>query len=192
MIFSKIQIEFVNVRFSSNSKRHWNKDYKITFTLKILEWIPILKICLVKSKLEKMKWIKKFKKLDITTLEEKVSWDKEMFQKIKDLDVLVKKINLHIDLGTENACLTSILVPAISTMIAIILRKKIKKWENQIFIINPVYQNQNMVKIDFSGIFEIKISHIISIMYYLIKKEKKGVKEYERTSNRGTYDYSYE
>lgn len=192
LVFSKIRIEFVNIKFSSKKERHWNQDYEITVSLCILGVIPILKIRLVKSKLEKMKFLKKLRKMDFTVLEEKVSWNKEMLQKMKHLDILIKKFNLRIDLGTESSFLTSILVPAISTIIAIVLKKKIKKWENQIFIINPIYQNQNLVKIDFSGIFEIKISHIITIMYDLMKKEKKGVKKYERTSNRGAYDYSYE
>ena len=57
---------------------------------------------------------------------------------------------------------------------------------------NPVYQNQNLVNLSVSGIFEVKLRHIINIIYILNRKEKKGVKKYERTSNRGSYDYSYE
>ena len=82
------------------------------------------------------------------------------------------------------------MVPIISTFIAIILRRKIKKIEDQTFIINPVYINQNLVNIILSGIFEIKVIHIINILYVLNKKG--SVKKYERTSNRRAYDYSYE
>ena len=35
------------------------------------------------------------------------------------------------------------------------------------------------LNIEFSGIFEIKINHIINIIHLLLKKEKKGVKEYD-------------
>ena len=100
--------------------------------------------------------------------------------------------NLYIEIGTENAGLTSIIVPAISTIISIILRKKVKKVKKQKFIVQPIFQNRNLVNLSFTGIFEIKISHIINIIYRFYKKEKEGVKEYERTSNRGAYDYSYE
>lgn len=192
LIFSKIRIEIINFRFTSQAKRHINKDYEIVIKLCILGLIPIFKISLTKDKLEKMKLKEKIKRIDFSTLEKNSSFDKEMLKTIKKLDISIRNINLHIDIGTENASLTSIIVPAISTVIAIILRKKVKKFENQIFIMKPIYQNQNLVNLFISGIFEVKMSHIINTIYILIKKEKKGVKKYERTSNRGSYDYSYE
>lgn len=192
LIFSKIRIEIINFQFCSQLKRHINKDYEIVIKLCAFDLLPIFKLKLTKEKLEKMKVKEKIKKIDFTALESNVTFDKESFRQIKKLDISIEKINLHIDLGTENASLTAILVPAISTIIAIILRKNVKKFENQIFIMKPIYQNQNLVNLFISGIFEIKMSHIINIMYYFAKKEKKGVKKYERTSNRGAYDYGYE
>ncbi len=190
LFFSAIRIEIVNFRFTSQTQRHINKDYEIIIKLCLLGVIPILKIKLTKIKLEKIKLKEKIEKINFTELERKIPLNKETFQTIKKLDVLIKKINLYIDIGTENAVLTSMIVPAISTIIAIILHRKIKKFENQTFIMNPVYQNQNLVNLSVSGIFEVKMRHIINIIYILNRKE--GVKEYERTSNRRPYDYSYE
>lgn len=192
LIFSTICIEIINFRFCSQTKRHINQDYEIIIQLKILKCIPIFKVKLTKDRLEKLRLKEKIKKVDFTALETNLSWDREIVKSIKQLDVSIPKINLHIDIGTENASLTSILVPAISTAIAIVLRKKVKQYENQIFIMHPVYQNQNLVNLFISGIFEVKMRHIIDIMYHFMKKEKKGVKKYERTSNRRAYDYSYE
>lgn len=189
LFFSKIRIEIIDFRFTSQTQRHINKDYKIIIKLCALGIVPVFKIDLTKMKLEKMKVKEKIKKIDFTIFEKNISLDKEILQMVKKLNILIKKINLHIDIGTENASFTSIIVPAISTIIAIILRKKVKKFENQIFMINPIYQNQNLVNLSVSGIFEVKISHIINIIYIL---NRKGVKEYERTSNRRPYDYSYE
>ncbi len=189
LFFSKIRIEIIDFRFTSQTQRHINKDYKIIIKLCALGIVPVFKIDLTKMKLEKMKVKEKIKKIDFTVFEKNISLDKEILQMVKKLNILIKKINLHIDIGTENASFTSIIVPAISTIIAIILRKKVKKFENQIFMINPIYQNQNLVNLSVSGIFEVKISHIINIIYIL---NRKGVKEYERTSNRRPYDYSYE
>lgn len=189
LFFSKIRIEIINFKFNSLNQRHINKDYEIIIKLCILGGLPIFKIKVTKMKLEKMKVKEKIKKIDFTVFEKNISLDKEILQMVKKLNILIKKINLHIDIGTENASFTSIIVPAISTIIAIILRKKVKKFENQIFMINPIYQNQNLVNLSVSGIFEVKISHIINIIYIL---NRKGVKEYERTSNRRPYDYSYE
>lgn len=192
LIFSKIRIQVVNFRFSSQTRRHINKDYKIIIKLYALGFIPILKINIMKAKLEKIKLKEKIKNINLSYLEKNPSFNKEIWKAIKKLNISIKNINLHVDLGTENASLTSVLVPVISTVIAIVLRKKVRNFENQIFMIQPIYQNQNLVNLYISGIFEIKMSHIINIIYMLNKKERKGVKEYERTSNRRPYDYSYE
>lgn len=192
VIFSKVRIQIINFRFDSQTHNHLNKDYKIIIKLYLWGFIPVFKISITKSKLAKIKWKQKIKKIDFKVLEDNYKLDKRMIEAIKNIKISVKNINLHINIGTENASLTSILVPAISTIIAIILRKKMKKFENQIFIINPVYQNRNLVNVFVSGIFEIKISHIINSICILNKKEKKGVKEYERTSHRRSYGYSYE
>ncbi len=192
LAFAKISIQIINFRFSSQSQRHINKDYKIVVRLYALGFIPIFKISITKAKLEKIKLKEKIKNIDLSYLEKNPSFDKEIGKTIKKLNISIKNINLHVDLGTENASLTAILVPAISTIIAIILRKKVRNFKNQIFMIQPVYQNQNLVNLSVSGIFEVKMSHIINIIYNLNKKEKKGVKEYERTSHRRSYDYSYE
>lgn len=192
LFFSKIRIEIINFRFDSQLRRHINKDYKIIIKLKAFGLIPIFKINITKTKLEKMKLKEKIKNVDFKVLEDNHKLDKKILKAIKNLKLSIKNINLRLDIGTENATLTSIIVPAISTVIAIVLRKKVKKFENQIFMINPIYQNQNLVNLFVSGIFEIKMSHIINIIYILNKKEKKGVKEYERTSHRRPYDYSYE
>lgn len=192
LIFSKIRIQIINFKFNSQLQRHINKDYKIIIKLNAFGLIPIFKINITKTKLEKIKWKEKIKNIDFKLLEDNYKLDKRILKAMKNLDLSIKNINLHIDIGTENASLTSIIVPAISTIIAIVFRKKVKKFENQIFIINPIYQNQNLVNLTVSGIFEIKMSHIINIIYILNKKEKKGVKEYERTSHRRSYGYSYE
>ena len=192
-IFSKIQIEVNNFRFQSTSKRHINKDYEVIIKLFILKVIPIFKINITKTKLEKLQLKDKIKNIDFKLIQDNKEFDKKALKAVKELNVAIKNIDLYIDLGTENASLTSIIVPALSTIIAIILHRKIKKFENQVFVINPIYINQNLVNIYISGIFEIKMSHIINMIYVLNKEKKKGVEKNERsTSNRRTYGYSYE
>jgi len=190
IIFSKIKIEVVNFKFSSEWKRHINKDYKIIIKLCVLDKIPIFKINITKTKLEKLRLKDKIKDIDFKVIQDNKKFDKKLFKSLKKSNIDIDYINLNVELGTENACLTSIIVPAISTFLAILLRKKIKQFEKQIFIIKPVYINQNLINITLSGIFEIKMIHIINIIYVLNKKE--GVKKYGRTSNRRSYDYGYE
>lgn len=192
LFFSKIRIEIINFRFNSQLRRHINKDYKIIIKLKAFGLIPIFKINITKTKLERIRLKERIKNIDFDVLEDNYKLDKRILKAMKNLNLSIKNINLHIDIGTENASLTSIIVAVISTVIAIVLRKKVKNFDNQIFIIKPIYQNQNLVNLFVSGIFEIKMSHIINIIYILNKKEKKGVKEYERTSHRRSYGYGYE
>ena len=188
--FSKIQVQIINFKFSSLTKRHINEDYKIIVRWFILSKIPIIKINVTKIKLEKLKIKEKIEKVDLKVFQEKGKFNQKMLKSLKKLNIQIININLNIEIGTENAALTSIIIPIVSTIIAIILRKKVKRYENQIFIINPMYLNQNLLNVLFSGIFEIKINHIINIIYFFNKKE--GVDKHERTSNRRSYDYSYE
>ncbi len=190
LTFSKIKIQIVNLVYTSNNIRHINKDYEIIIKLCILGKIPILKINITKTKLERLKLKQKIENIDLKIMQNKNGFDKNILKALKELNLQIKNINLKIEIGTESASLTSIIIPTISTIIAIFLRNKIEKYENQTFIVNPVYINQNIVKVLLSGIFEIKMIHIINIIYILNKKE--GVDKNERTSNRGAYDYSYE
>ena len=185
--FSKVQIQIINLRFSSIKKRKINKDYKIIIRWYILGIIPILKLNIIKAKMEKIKIKEKIKKIQLKD-SSKISIKKLKY--LKKINVNIKQINLNLEIGTESAALTSIIVPVMSTVIAFILKKKMRKYEDQSFIINPQYINQNLLNISISGIFEFKINHIISIIYFLNKKE--GVNKNERTSNRRSYDYSYE
>ena len=177
LIFSKINIEIINFKFNSQRKRHINKDYQIIIKLKAFGIIPIFKFNITKTKLEKMRLQEKVKNIDLKLLENN-KFDKEILKSIKNIKVSIKKFNLHLDIGTENAGLTSLIVPLISTLLAILLQKNVKE-----------FINQNLVNIFISGIFEIKMMHIINMVNNL---NKKGVKNYERASNRRAYDYSYE
>lgn len=188
--FAKIQIQIVNLKFYSQKQRHINPDYQIIIRVLVLGKIPVFKINITKTKLEKLRLKERVKQIDWEVLQDKENFDKDLLKAIKILNLNIRKINLNIELGTENASLTSIIVPALSTVIAILLRKKIKNYEDQIFIIQPLYCNQNLINILLSGIFELKMNHIISMICVLNKKE--GVKKYERTSNRRSYDYGYE
>ena len=109
---------------------------------------------------------------------------------IKKINIEIQKVNLYIDIGMENAMLTAIVIGTISTIISIIINQNSNDYNEVKYMVNPIYINQNIINIIISGIFELKIRNIIYIIYLLNKKE--GVKNYERTSNRRSYGYSYE
>ena len=72
---------------------------------------------------------------------------------------------------------------------SITISKKAMREDKIFYNVEPIYNSQNLINIAISGIFQIKMIHIINTIYVL---NKKGGIEYERTSNRRSYDYSYE
>lgn len=172
--------------------KHTNNNYKIVIKLCVFTKIPILKVTITKLKIDKLilKWKEKIKNVEMKFLSDTNQIDKKFIKAMKKINLMIKRINLKIELGTENAGFTAIIIPLLSTLISIIFIKKVENYNRQFFRINPIYINQNLINIIVSGIFEIKMIHIINIIYVLSKKE--GVKKNERTSNRRPYDYSYE
>lgn len=191
----RIKFEFKNLKFTSLSKEHLNKNYEIKFTIYTFTKIPIFKIKMNNEKIKKImnneKIRKTIEKQETKIIENRKDIDKEVVKGLKNIRLEIEEMNLKILIGTENALITAFIIPLISTMVAIFLSKKVQKYnDKQIFLVTPVYINQNLINIEFSGIFQIKMIHIINTMCILNKK-RKGDKN-ERTSNRGTYDYGYE
>lgn len=190
MYFSNIQVETENFRFSSITKKHVKNDYRVIIRWRIFSKIPIVRIVLTQNKIDKIKVEEKIKNINFDKLKNSNIFDKKNLTALKKINIEIEKMKLNIDIGTENAMLTAIIVPVISTIISGIISIKTTNYENKKFVVNPVYINENLVNIEFSGILELKIRNIIYIIYLLSKKE--GVISNERTSNRGSYDYSYE
>lgn len=191
IILSKIQIQIKNVHFnSSKPKGKLDANYKIIIIVYILKKIPILKINVTQSKLKKLKLKEKVRQAEIDIIQNKKKIDKEILQELRKIKVQIKYWDLELLLGTEDAKITALIVGYLSIFLGIYLNKKISKHENKKFSIQPVYIGQNILKLIFEGIFEIKTVNIINIIWNLKKKERRNGNE--RTSNRRTYDYSYE
>ena len=191
----KIKFEIQNLKISTNEKPHLNKKYQIKIVIYTLGFIPILKIKLNNQKIKKIinnqKIKEKIKQQETKIIENKANIDKELITSLKNIKTEVKEINLKIRIGTENASLTAFTIPVISTFIAIFLSKQIKKYnDKQVFLVEPVYLDKNLLNIEFSSIFQIKMIHIINTIC-IVNKKRKGDKN-ERTSNRRAYDYGYE
>lgn len=188
-ITSKIRVEVEHFRFSSNMPKKQKTNYRLILKLCILNKIPLLRISLTKDKIVNLKNKGIFRNVGVKQIEKDLN-PENLPRIIKENRIDLKKIKLKIEFGTENASLTAILVPIISTLISFVIRLKIKDYRNQTFNIKPLFINKNLVNIEFSGIFEMKMIHIINIIYILNKK--KGEDKNERTSNRRSYAYSYE
>ena len=105
---------------------------------------------------------------------------------LKKLDPKLEKIKLDLKLGTEDVVLTSFLIVIVSIIISMMLSKIIKKYDEKKYkyMIIPVYNNSNSIKITLEGIIDIKLVNIISIIFRLWFRRDKIDK---RTSDRGSY-----
>ena len=196
ILTSKLDIRIINLIIDSQSKKHINDRYEIIIKLKIFGNIPILKFTLNKSRLRKIKQSRKMnekvKQLEKDIIQNKNKLDVQIIKGLKEFskNIYMEKLDLEIELGTENAFLTSMLVAIFSSILSITFSRIHVKEKNIIYEIEPIYMNKNSIKIEISGIFQIKLIHIINTIYVLNKKG--GRKNHERTSNRRSYDYSYE
>lgn len=195
IITIKMKVEVENLQFNSYEKEHLRINYKVNIKIYIFRRLPIFKIKIDNNKVKRL--LKNDKIMDKIKVEKnkimlnRNDINKKTLKTLKNIKIDIKKLNLDINIGTENAALTAIIIPILSTIIAMSLRKKISKYnQNHVFKITPVYLNQNLINIDFSGIFEVKMIHIINTIC-MLNKERKSEK-YERTSHRRPYGYSYE
>lgn len=189
------KLEINNLEFNSKKNNHLNKKYKIIIKFCIFYKIPIMKIEITNTKIKKLlknkKILEKINKEKAKIIENKNDIDVKAIKEIRNIKFKVQKINLDILIGVEDASLTAIMVPIISTIISIFFRSKVRKInKDNLFLVKPLYNNENIINIKLTSIITIKLIHIINTMF-IINKYKKGDKN-ERTSNRRSYDYGYE
>lgn len=152
---SRIGIEVENLIINTEAP----KGEKINKESKIYAYLLIFgKIKLFKKDVKNMKppnFKIKNTDIDIKILKGKdlVINYKEM---LKNIDVDIKMFDLNMQLGTQDAAVTAILVGIISSILGIIIKKP--KYE-----IVPIYSNRNFIKIKLNGIFSIYLMQYIYI-----------------------------
>lgn len=187
----KIEIKNLKIGNKEENKDRIKDKYEVKITLYFLEKIPILWFRLNNKKIRKISNSKQLEKMDLKAIEKNIKFNKETLKIIKNIKIKISKLNLRIDIGTEDAILTSYLTSFIASIIGIILPHitEQNKMEECHYIVNPIYQNRNIYHVKLDSIISIKMVHIIySILIFI----KKGRDENERTSNRRTYAYRYE
>ncbi len=196
LITTKIRLKIVDLEFDSSNRKggYLNEKFLIILKIYLFDKIPVFKIKINKAKIEKMKNSNSLNKIkdefNQKLIKNENDFDKDLLFAIYKFPFGIYNSNLRLDIGTEEILITTFLIPIISTFISLILKKYAKN-NYQRFEIKPIYQEKNVLKLEFRGIFEIKMIHIINTIC-ILKKKKRRVKENVRTSNRRSYDYSYE
>ena len=190
IIASTLHIQIKNLSVSNMEPKNTN-EYAIIFSLYLGNKIKWIWFRLNDKKVRKM-----YSKIQLEKLDFKKFRKDFKVKDLKELPKLQPKIsylNLDANLGVISPITTSFLVTTIASIISIALSylaKSLKK-ERYVYNIKPLYYNKNLYKINLNCIIEIKMVHIINIIFVLIKKGRKK-NEQSTTSNRKPYAYSYE
>ncbi len=200
LCLSSLEIEINDFHFDSENKKHHKLDkYLIYIRLKLFNKMTWFKIKIDKEKIRELENSRFFKSKIFNRINKcKDLWDiilknrKEIFKEkninfIKELNININKLNLNMGLCTSNSIFTSFAVAVIASVISLILANNIKKYDRTKYnySITPIYKDELGLKIKLDCIINVKIVHIINVIYMLVKKRR--VEYDERTSNRRAY-----
>ena len=154
-INSKIRIDIKQINYSSKNKSIKQENNKINIKIKfvILGFIPIFWQTINNKKIEKAKQNKKlqerYQKI-LTKLKDKNMFKINPLKAIKtiknNIDIRIKEFYLNLSFAIDDAVATSIFVPIISTMLAILFYKKNVKPKKQKYKITPMYNSRKFNK----------------------------------------------
>lgn len=99
--------------------------------------------------------------------------------KIKYLEPNIDSFKMNLTICTENAALTSIVTSMISSIIAIVLNRNIKKYDKEKYYykVNPIYLNVNAFKFEFKSNIDFYAMNIIVFMYDFIRIKNNKYKK---------------
>lgn len=186
---SNLEIEIKQFELnSSNLNEKKIEDYLVYIRLKLLKKFTWLKITIDDNRVSKIKDSKiiKIKILKrILLRNEKNIFTIENIKHIQQLEI--NRFNLRMKVDMVDTIITSLAVTLISTLVSIILSKNIKNYnhEKYTYTIAPIYKENMQIIISLNCIINVKMVHIINILYMLFKKRSVGYDE--RTSNRRAY-----
>ena len=177
LVFSKIKINIKNITIINK-----DKNFDIEIKIYLFGILKILKIkinsenmIIFKSKIKLQKIKKKIlKNFNVNKIENSI-FKRITFRELKKLQLNVITLKIYLEYSTNNILLTTYSVPVISTIFGFLYNLSIKKYDslNYYFKINPMYLNKKYFYIEGESIIEIKMVHIISIMYQLLRKGEK-------------------
>ena len=158
---SKIGIDIKNLIIDTDAEEKINEDGKIYVYLLLFNKIKLFRKNVRNIPMKDVKFetsdfdIKIFKNKDI-----KINY----LELIQNINIDIKNIDLNVNIGTEDAGITAILVGILAGILGIIIKK-------QKYQILPIYANRNLLKINLNGIFT------IYLMHYIYKFIKNNIKE---------------
>lgn len=195
LALSRITISIQNLKKSNYDKKtieKHEKNFYVAITIYLFGFIKIFRKKIEEQKIDKLIEKEKQKDFDIPILKQYIPTLKDLKQVLKTLNIQLEKLSLLFEIGVEDAMITSFLIPLFSTAFSFVLPFLVKKKKRKSYFyqIKPLYNGQSQYKIELDCIFSIKMVHIIYMMYQIMRRRESD--KHGRTSNRRTYEYSYE
>ena len=190
ILLSTFRIKIKDLEIT-NIKEKKEIDYAIIFSFYLGNKIKWLSFQLNDEKMKKTYTRMHLERIDFKKIEKNLKW--EDFKIIKHIQAKFSYFNLKMKLGTESPVATAFIIAILSSLISILLPLSMKKIEeeNCNYEIEPIYENKNLYKIKFNCIIQVKMVHIINVIYIFLKKGRSDLNE-RTTSNRRAYGYSHE
>ncbi len=197
IIFSTLNIQIQKLYFSNQNLKKMKWDYLVFLELSLFGMIKIIKLRIdpdrVARMIRKFKVKEKMQEMDFKQMKQDLPDKKEQIEIIKRLKINLEEFHFVLELGTKDVLITSAMIAFLSSILGIAIARVIKKYQEEKYEYKmiPVYQNKNIINLNANCIIQVKMVHIIGIIFTLVRKRKEKQK-HERTSNRRSYDYSYE
>lgn len=167
----EIKIKNLDFMIENINKKHVNDNFIFTLYLKLFR-IPVLKVDVTKATFRKNKVKIEINKMKQKIRQEEKKLDFKMIAQLKKLKINFKSLNFMVNIGTEDAAVTALTTGVLATSIGIALRSILNLNKDNYFKVIPIYQNKNLLKIDFNCMFEIKLINIIYTILALKKVSK--------------------
>ncbi len=196
-IFSTLNIRIQKLYFSNQNLEKMKWDYLVFLELSLFGMIKIIKLRIDPKKMariaQKFKVKEKMRQMNFKQMKQNLPDKKEQIELVKRLKINLEEFHFVLELGTKDVLITSAMIAFLSSILGIAIARVIKKYQEEKYEYKmiPVYQNKNIINLNANCIIQVKMVHIIGIIFTLVRKRKEKQK-HERTSNRRSYDYSYE
>lgn len=191
IIASTLHIQIKNLSISNMQKKN-NTKYAIIFSIYFANKIKYIWFNLNSKRAKKIYSKVQLEKIDLKKFKKvfKLSDLKELTK----LHLKISDLNLEMNIGTKSPLVTSFLVVTISNVISLLLPNLVNNLKDNRYFYNikPLYYNKELYKINLDCIIEIKMVHIINVIYYIFLKKGRRKNEQSTTSNRKSYAYSHE
>ena len=186
LILSLSSLEIEIKKLVYDSERKDLEDYLIYIRIKLFNKITVVRIKIDNKRMKKVVNSKKFNSI-FSKMDKKEIFKKYHLKNIKNLNIRIKEFNLYMELCTSNCIITSFGSALILSAISIILAKSIERYDRKkyMYIIKPKYAENPSAKIKLNCIIDLKIVHIMNIIYLNLKRRRENYDE--RASNRRAY-----